>query len=123
MDPRRTFSADEITARLAADLPRWSHRDGAIRRTYATAGWKASLMAANAIGHLAEAAWHHPDILVSYPRIEVALSSHDVDGITERDFALAAKIEELLTWRPGADGGALEGVPDDERYAYLRYED
>ena len=46
-------------------------------------------MVVTTIGHLAEAAWHHPDLAVGYGRVEVTLTSHDVGGVTERDLALA----------------------------------
>ena len=76
-----------------------------------------ALLAANAVGHVCEAAWHHPDIAISWGKVDVALWSHDAGGVTERDFALAQKIEELLTWKPS--GGPLEGTPDDPAYAYV----
>ncbi len=118
----RTYAAAEIEARLKAELPQWQYRDGQLRRTYRTHGWKGTLMAAGAIAHLAEAAWHHPDLLLTYDSIEVRLMSHDAKGITERDFALAGKIEELLLWQPGKDGGPFQGTPQEPRYAYIRYD-
>ena len=57
-------------------------------------------MAVNAVGHLAEAAWHHPDIACSYAWLEVKLMTHDAKGITDKDFELAKKIEEVVGWRP-----------------------
>jgi 4a-hydroxytetrahydrobiopterin dehydratase len=43
--------------------------------------------------------------------------------VTDKDFALARKIEDVLMWQPGADeGSALEGTPDDPRFKYLKYE-
>ena len=117
------FSESEIAARLARDLPRWTFKEGHIRRTYRTGGWKGTLMLVNTVGHLAEAAWHHPDLRVSYPAVEVLLQSHDAKGITEKDFALAKKIEEVVLWQPGKEGGGLEGTPaDDERFAYVKYD-
>jgi 4a-hydroxytetrahydrobiopterin dehydratase len=112
----RVYAADEVAARLAADLPAWRFADGSIRRSYQTSGWKSTLMTVNAIGHLAEAAWHHPDLIVSYPAVEVRLSTHSAGGITDKDFALAAKIEELVTWRPSRDSGPLEGPPKDHEH-------
>jgi hypothetical protein len=38
-------------------------------------------------------------------------------GLTEKDFALAKKIEEVVGWQPGLEGGALEGTPTDPRFA------
>ena len=109
-----------ILARLSAELPHWRFEDGAIRRSFKTYGWKSTAMAFNAVAHLAEAAWHHPDVKASYASLEVALSTHEAKGVSERDFALAKKIEEVVGWRPGADGGALEGTPEDERHGYIK---
>ena len=80
-------------------------------------------MAVNAIGHLAELAWHHPDLRAIYPRVEVRLDTHDAGGVTDRDFELARKIESVLQWRPGREGGALEGTPDDPAHAYIFFDD
>jgi 4a-hydroxytetrahydrobiopterin dehydratase len=113
------ISDDVIRARLPQELPSWALMDGALERTYKTNGWKSTLMVVNAIGHLAEAAWHHPDIHASWPSVKVRLNTHDSGGITEKDFALATQIEKMITWRPGSEGGALEGTPDDPRYAYI----
>ncbi len=113
---------DQIEARLLAELPGWYLEDGWIRRKIKTSGWKATLMVVNTVGHLAEAAWHHPDLTVSYAFVIVKLQSHDAKGITERDFALAAKIESVLMWQPGREpGAALEGTPDDPRFKYIKY--
>lgn len=91
---------DAIAARLAAELPRWRVEDTAggpvLARSYRTSGWKATMMVANAIAHLAESAWHHPDLALSYPSVTVRLTTHDAGGITDKDFALAARIEALL---------------------------
>jgi hypothetical protein len=62
----KTYSEAEIKARLQQELPRWIYEGGWIRRTYKTASWKGTLMVINTIGHLAEAAWHHPDLTASY---------------------------------------------------------
>jgi 4a-hydroxytetrahydrobiopterin dehydratase len=119
---KKTYSEQEIEARLKLGLPRWSFKDGFISRKYRTHGWKGTLMVVNAIGHLAEAAWHHPDLAVSYNSVEVRLKSHDVKGITERDFQLAKKIDELLGWQPGKEGGPFTGTPQEPRHAYIKYD-
>jgi len=79
----RTYSEDEIKARLERELPHWYLEDGWIRRHYRTNSWKGTLMVINAVGHLAEAAWHHPDITASYAWVEVRLMSHDAVGQVE----------------------------------------
>jgi 4a-hydroxytetrahydrobiopterin dehydratase len=119
----RTYTEDEIKARLQAELPHWYLEDGWIRRQYKTNSWKGTLMVINTVGHLAEAAWHHPDLTASYAWVEVRLMNHAAKGVTDKDFALAKKIEEVVCWQPGLEGGALEGTPqDDMRFAYIKYD-
>jgi 4a-hydroxytetrahydrobiopterin dehydratase len=119
----RTYTEDEIKARLEAELPHWYLEDGWIRRQYKTNSWKGTLMVINTVGHLAEAAWHHPDLTASYAWVEVRLMNHAAKGVTDKDFALARKIEEVVCWQPGLEGGALEGTPqEDLRFAYIKYD-
>ena len=118
------YSESEIAERLARDLPHWRYENGWIRRKFKTHSWKGTLMVINAVGHLAEAAWHHPDIAASYAWVEVKLMTHTAKGITDKDFELARKVEEVVGWRPGKQGGALEGTPENDlRFAYLKYDD
>jgi 4a-hydroxytetrahydrobiopterin dehydratase len=113
----------DVQERLARNLPRWKLEGGWIKRTYKTSGWKGTLMVINAVGHLAEAAWHHPDLTASYAWVEVRLTTHTAKGVTEKDLALAAKIEEVVLWRPGSvEGSPLEGTPEDPRFAYIKYD-
>src|SRR5712671_2049593 len=92
------------------DLPGWFYEDKWIRRNYKTDGWLTTLMLVNAIGYLAEAAWHHPDLTVSWGKVWVKLKTHSAGGITDKDFALARRIEDVVLWRPPA-GSPLEGIP------------
>lgn len=120
----RVYGEDEIRARLARELPHWTYEDGWIRRKYRTSGWKATLMVVNTVGHLAEAAWHHPDLAVSYAFVIVKLVTHVAKGVTDLDFELARKIEDVVQWQPAKEGGALTGTPnDDPRFKYLKYDD
>ena len=121
--PAAVLSPAQVQAHLDASLPRWQMADGAIRRVLRTGGWKGTLMAVNAIGHLAEAAWHHPELQVSYASVAIALNTHDAGGITAKDLALADKIESVLCWRPGAEPGAvLDGTPDTTADRYIAYD-
>ena len=115
----KTYDDAAVAARLAADLPRWTLAEATIQRTYKTASWKGALMLATTIGHLAELAWHHPDLLVTYGSVTVKLSTHSAGGITDLDFALAAKIEDVAGWQPGPP---FSGTPDDPRHAYVNRE-
>ena len=117
----RTYDEEQIKVRLAKELPHWYYEGGWIRRKYRTHGWKGTLMVINTVGHLAEAAWHHPDITASYAWVEVRLMNHAAKGVTDKDFELARKIEAVVHWQPS--GGALEGTPaEDQRFAYIKYD-
>jgi len=94
------LSDEQIQAALQERLPNWSHEDGWIRRKYKTIGWPYTLMAVNAIGYLAEACFHHPDLEVSYAEVTVKLVTHSAKGVTEMDLALAEKIEQSIPWLP-----------------------
>jgi len=116
-----TFSDEEITQRLKDELPQWYYENGWIRRKFKTSGWKATLMVVTTVGHLAEKAWHHPDLNVSYAFVIVKLVTHSAKGITEKDFKLAKKIEEVLMWDAASDScGVFEGTPDDPRFKYIK---
>ena len=118
-----TYTEAEIKARLEEELPGWYYEEGWIRRKYKTSGWKSTLMVVNTIGHLAEAAWHHPDLTVSYAFVIVKLMNHAAKGVTGKDFELARKFDEVILWQPGAGGdSALEGTPDDPRFKYVKYD-
>ncbi len=118
-----TYSEEEIEARLKDELPNWYYEGSWIRRKYKTSGWKGTLMVVNTVGHLAEAAWHHPDLTVSYAFVIVKLMNHAAKGITDKDFELAKKIEDVVQWRPGTEeGSALDGTPDDPRFKYIKYD-
>ena len=110
--PRKetTYDETQIAERLK-ELPGWYFEDGWIRRVYKTDGWPTTLMLVNAIGFYAEAADHHPDLAVSWGKVQVKLWTHSAGGITDKDFALARRIEDVVLWRPAA-GDALEGTPN-----------
>jgi len=119
----KTFSEEEVVTRLESELPQWRYQGGWIVREFKTSGWKSTLMVVNVIGHLAEAAWHHPDLAVTYARVKTKLITHSAKGVTEMDFALAKKIEEVVLWRANEEfPGILEGTPEDPRFKYVRYD-
>jgi 4a-hydroxytetrahydrobiopterin dehydratase len=112
MAEAKTYTEAEIPGKLAEQgLAGWYLEDGWIRRKFTTEGWQTTLLLVNAIGYLAEAAYHHPDLAVTWGKVWVKLKTHSAGGITDKDFALAKKIEELVLWRPPA-GGPLEGNPN-----------
>lgn len=98
---------EEVTAALAT-LSGWSLIDGMIRRNYGTDGWRGSMLVANAVAFICEAADHHADILVTWPSVRVSLATHSAGGITAKDVEVAQLIERQVTWKPGP-GSSLAG--------------
>jgi 4a-hydroxytetrahydrobiopterin dehydratase len=106
----KVYSEAEIPARLAElHLEGWYLEDGWLRRKFNTDNWPTTLMLVNAIGFLCEAADHHADLSVTYAKLWVKLKTHSAGGITDRDFSLARKIDEVALWRP-EPGAALTGT-------------
>jgi 4a-hydroxytetrahydrobiopterin dehydratase len=86
------LSDQEITRELGS-LAGWRREGDAIARDYELADFVSALGLIVQIGALAERADHHPTLTNTYNRVRVELSTHDADGITEKDFALARAIE------------------------------
>ncbi|MBX9681049.1 MAG: 4a-hydroxytetrahydrobiopterin dehydratase [Gemmataceae bacterium] len=84
--------------RLRPQVPHWSlTADGKrLRREWKMKGFVAALEFFNKIGDLAEAEEHHPDLhLTGYRNVAVEIWTHAVGGLSENDFILAAKIDQL----------------------------
>ena len=103
------LSPAEIAEQLAS-MPAWRLEGGAIVRDYPTDGWPTTLMLVNAIGFVAEAADHHPDLAVSWGKVQVKLWTHSAGGITASDIELARLIEQTALWRPPAGASVLRGT-------------
>ncbi len=99
-DQEKKYTPDQINQYLKDNLPNWVYEDQSIQRTFKTGGWPYTLMAVNAIGYLCEASWHHPQLVVTWAQLIVKLDTHSANGITDKDFQLATKIEEQIPWLP-----------------------
>ena len=98
MPKLQPLSATEAAMRLT-DLPGWAITDGMLTRSYDTNGWPFTMLVVGAIAFLAESADHHPDLVVTWPRVTVKLSTHDAGGLTARDFDLARQIDQTVRTR------------------------
>lgn len=82
--------------RLRAQLPDWQVVDGHhLVRTFTFPDFRTALDFVNRAGAIAEEEGHHPDLLLSWGKVEVKTWTHTIDGLTESDFILAAKIDKL----------------------------
>ena len=94
------LSSDELAARLA-DLPGWELSAGVLTKTFTVRSFAHGVLFIGAIGQLAEAANHHPDLnLHGYNHVTVSLVTHSEGGITEKDCGLAAQIAALPQPKP-----------------------
>lgn len=84
---------------LDAGLDDWRKLAQALHARFLTGDFTTGLALVSAIGALAEEADHHPDIVLTYPHVDVKLVSHDVSGVTERDIRLARRISALADER------------------------
>lgn len=88
------LGSDEA-ARLYAEVPEWSLRENFIERDFRFKDFKEAMAFANAVAEVADSQDHHPDILVSYSRVRLTLTTHKTGGLTRNDFILASRIDRL----------------------------
>ncbi|MHB8625645.1 MAG: 4a-hydroxytetrahydrobiopterin dehydratase [Aggregatilineales bacterium] len=89
------LTAAEIERRLHS-LSGWTvNAQGELTRTFKQPNFMTGLLFVNRIGGAAEAAEHHPDVLLTYPSVKITLITHDAGGLTAKDFDLAAQIDKL----------------------------
>jgi 4a-hydroxytetrahydrobiopterin dehydratase len=87
---------EAVAAALAGpDAPAWDLVDGQLVKVVECPTFPAALDFVMAVGALAEAADHHPDIDIRWRTVRLMLVTHDAGGITELDFALARAIDAL----------------------------
>lgn len=86
---------DAQIAGMLTSRPDWSETGGAIQRTFHFKDFAEAMKFVDSVAAQAEADQHHPDILIRYNKVTLTLNTHDAGGITEKDFALAAKIDQL----------------------------
>ncbi|MFQ5491162.1 MAG: 4a-hydroxytetrahydrobiopterin dehydratase [Phycisphaerae bacterium] len=86
---------DEL-ARLLGRLDGWSvDNEHDLNKTFTFPNFVKALAFTNRVGDLAEAQGHHPDIFLSWGKVGIKIWTHKIDGLTESDFILAAKIDRL----------------------------
>jgi 4a-hydroxytetrahydrobiopterin dehydratase len=89
------LAGEELEA-LAGQVPQWKVVDGHhIVRAFKFSDFAQALAFVNKVGAIAEEQGHHPDILLSWGKAEVTTWTHSINGLTESDFILAAKIDNL----------------------------
>lgn len=94
---------DPLTRAQAEDMiphvPGWALSDDGKRltRSFPFKDFASALAFANAVGKVAEEEWHHPDMRVSWGRVELTFTTHAIRGLAENDFIMAAKVNDIET--------------------------
>lgn len=96
------LGGDQLTA-LARQVPSWRLvNEHHLSKTFQFPDFASGLEFVNMIGALADEQGHHPDLQLSWGRVVVQIFTHKIDGLTESDFILAAKIDQLRFSKAGA---------------------
>ncbi len=97
--------SDEAIQEQLEQLVAWRVVDGQLYQQFVLPTFPSAIFFVGAVAHLAELGEHHPDMLIEYNKVSLRFVTHSAGGITEKDFAMAHKVDELwqtLHWTPGA---------------------
>jgi 4a-hydroxytetrahydrobiopterin dehydratase len=95
MENAEKLSPEDIEARLV-ELPDWTRNGDALQRTFSFDDFLGAMAFVGRIADLAEEHRHHPDIMIRYNKVTLTISTHDADGLTERDFELARDTDAVV---------------------------
>jgi len=96
------FTDEQILEELSQGAPEWSALGDSITRAYQFADFLESMAFVNEVAEAAEAAAHHPDILIRWNKVSLTLSTHDAGGVTEKDFEMAKCTDAIANRYPSA---------------------
>jgi 4a-hydroxytetrahydrobiopterin dehydratase len=90
--PMAREEAHKLMAELHAD---WRLEGDKIERKFKFKDFKEAMVFVNLVAEIAESEGHHPDLEISYNKVEIELSTHAINGLSENDFIVAAKVDKL----------------------------
>ena len=102
----------DVASRLMEQLDGWSFEQGHLAKSYHFPNFAAALEFVNRIGAISEEQSHHPDVYMTWGKVSLEIWTHKIDGLTESDFILAAKFDEVPV--PNQDRPASRGGDDDD---------
>lgn len=85
----------EQSDKLLSQIPGWEIRNGHVFRQFKFKNFKEAIAFVNKVAEIAEQEGHHPDIIINYSRVAIELWTHAVNGLSENDFIVAAKINKI----------------------------
>ncbi len=95
LHPDELRLSGEETAKMARHVPEWRLGEKELEREFRLADFRSAIEFVTQVADLAEEADHHPDISISYNKVRLVLSTHKAEGLSRKDFLLAAKIDRL----------------------------
>jgi 4a-hydroxytetrahydrobiopterin dehydratase len=91
-----TKMTEEAINEHLGKLSGWTREGDAIQKTFKLPSFPGAIAFVTHVAFLAEAAAHHPDIDIRYNKVKMSLSTHSAGGLTEKDFHLAAEMDEFM---------------------------
>ena len=88
------LSYSDVSKRMES-MPSWTLEEMHLVKRVSFENFVQALAYTNRLGELAEKEQHHPDLMLGWGYVEIRITTHDLGGLTERDFALAGKIDAL----------------------------
>ena len=82
---------------LLKEIPSWALKNGHLYKKFKFKDFVEAMKFINALAEIAESEGHHPDFCVHYNKVEVEIWTHAVNGLSENDFILAAKIDKIIS--------------------------
>lgn len=92
---------EEQTRLALENIPGWTHDSGEISRAWMFRDFGDAMIFVNRVAELAQQNEHHPDILIRYNKVALTLTTHDANGLTNKDFWLAQQIDDLASEENG----------------------
>jgi 4a-hydroxytetrahydrobiopterin dehydratase len=92
MQPLSPEEAEE----LARQVPAWTRKGDAIERELQFEDFQEAMDFVNDVADLAQEQDHHPDIYISYDKVRLEFSTHNIGGLSKNDFIMAAKVDQLV---------------------------
>ena len=85
----------ELMNKIQSDLNEWAIQNELLVKEFVFSTFQDAINFVNAVAKIADEADHHPDIFISYNKVKISLTTHDVGEISEKDYSLAKAIEIL----------------------------
>ena len=86
---------EEQTNDLLKQIPSWTIKEGNVFKQFKFKDFKEAMAFVNKVAGIAEQENHHPDITISYSQVSIGLWTHAINGLSENDFILPAKIDDI----------------------------